>query len=547
MKRKLIATLLAVTMLLGAVGCGKQEAGDSTSSTNQTNQEESSQSDKAAGDEQQKEAGSEYRSIRVGTNEEISSLSPFAYFTTRGAADRNVYETLAIITEFGGELEGIIAKEWTVDDSGLEMDVEIYDYVHDTEGNHITAEDVVFCYEQMISQGYVTKVESVKATGDYTLHFVFTSSALGTVNDVLYDVPIVSKKAYEASTDGMAMDPVGTTCYVVTDYVIGSHVTLQKTDDYWQKDELKYSLAEGTVDEITYVTIKEVSQMNIALETGQIDAINKISDSQVTYFDPEGEYTYPDYELFSVPLTQVYCGFFSGDSSSVVSDDVNLRKAIAHAIDREALVVGLLDGRGYVTEALGLPLHKDYPAVPEDGYFTYDVDVAKEYLAASNYNGESVRILTATVGILPKYGQIIASCLQAIGINAEVCAYEAALYQTYFRTPTEFDLALTYTGSSPYCSNIWANFLCSTNNDGKTTTHGVADPKLDELVNAANSIQLHSEETVNAAQDYINEMCYAMGFFGGNQYYVADKELHIEELKYYKGYHAAWWTCVFAE
>lgn len=524
--RKPLALALSLSMAFSLAACG----GSASTATSTATSSTAGDTAESVAETSTTAESTGSHTLRVGVNCTFASMAPFTSFSIRGATDHNIYETLAILDGVGGPLTGIIAKSWETTDDGTTWNIEIYDYVHDTDGNPITASDVVWCYEQAIAAGIISKVDTITATGDYTLELKLTSNALGYFNTVMQGVNIVSQQAYEASADGFATAPIGTTQYAITDYVPGAYVTFTKTNDYWQTDESLYGpFSAATVDEITYVTIQESSQMTIALEAGTIDAMDELPNTELESFQ-EGGVDADQFTLYSIPLNQAYVTFFSGDETSAVHDDLNLRLAIAYAIDSEGLVAGVMDGLGTVVEAFGAPLFDDYPTVGAGDYFVYDPDLAAEYLAKSNYNGEAIRILCSSSTTYNKEAQVIQNYLNNIGINVEILSLDEAVVHTYSHDPTKFDMYLTRCGSSDYLATMWSSYWCAANNDGVSTRHGWVDAELEELMLTVLTEEGHTLENMNAVQQVLNDNCYGLGFFYVDSYEVWNKDTGIASI-----------------
>ncbi len=93
-------------------------------------------------------------------------------------------------------------------DAGGQSDphVEIYDYIHDWNGNPITADDIIFCYEKAIElslSGYLTSIDSIEKIDDYNIRFNLKTNYIMTIENILNAIDIVSQKEYEASADRM--------------------------------------------------------------------------------------------------------------------------------------------------------------------------------------------------------------------------------------------------------------------------------------------------------------------------------------------------------
>ena len=108
---------------------------------------------------------------------------------------------------------------------------------------------------------------------------------------VLTSTYVVSKKAYDASTDGFSTDIVSTSPYKVTEFVSGPSLTFEKREDYWQKESLIDPALSSNLDKVTYTLIKEASQQQVALETGTVDAFDSISATIVPAFEGNEQYS----------------------------------------------------------------------------------------------------------------------------------------------------------------------------------------------------------------------------------------------------------------
>ena len=139
-------------------------------------------------------AGAEAEKVVIGLTGDPGNIGPFQgmglgrigiLFTT--------YEFL--VTKTNGAMEGVLMKDYTQIDE-LTYQVEIYDYVYDQAGNHLTAADVAWCYETAKASGNLPKlgsIESVTVVSDYVAEFKFAALAAGDLNALLMECPIVTQ------------------------------------------------------------------------------------------------------------------------------------------------------------------------------------------------------------------------------------------------------------------------------------------------------------------------------------------------------------------
>ena len=254
-----------------------------------------------------------------------------------------MYETLATLS-YDKVYEPLVAKSWSLQDDGVTYDMEIYDYVTDSAGNHITADDIVWMLQACVDAGLKTcydKIDTITKTGDYTLQVKLKQNVVGAFETILTSTYVVSKAAYEADGNDFATQIVSTAPYIVTEFTAGSTMTIEKRDDYWQKPELIPAGNAANVDKITYHVITEASQAGIALETGELDGFMSLDPNTATQFVGNSTFS-----MIDTPYINGYQMFFSGDPSRTITDDVNLRQAICYAIDVDGLITGVFAGYG---------------------------------------------------------------------------------------------------------------------------------------------------------------------------------------------------------
>lgn len=469
------------------------------------------------------ESGAEHK-IRVvaGSAAEIGNLDP--YYTTGSKITwlNAVYEMLGAREGLGGELKLVLTKEVTkIDD--LTYDLELYDNIYDFNGNHIMASDVEFCYGWMKESGTVSKMgnlESMTATGDYTLRMILTNSSVGVFEDMMQR-PIVSKVEYDAADGIMSNVEVGTGPYKVTDFVSGASITLTKRDDYWQTDESARPRSQwANVDELQVKYISSSSQLAIAMQTGEIDGILYMSGADTSYFvDADGKvedgyfvHTYTDSNTY-----QLFCNM---DSASILSADKNLREGIFKAIDPQGLLDGVLDGRGTVPHDYGNSIFPDYnPAWDQEDYFSFDLSAAQALVAQSGYRGEKLTLVTYNWSPYKEMAEVIQAYLAGAGIELNILPIEQTQRDTVFADVNAWDLFLVTTTSSDYIVNCYAYLLDAKNWGGATITHYV-DDEFQNLMSIARSVDGHTQENVDAFHAYMVDSAIARGVVVNNFYSI---------------------------
>lgn len=523
MKKKIISIALVACMLVSVLaGCGKS-GGNSNGSKTQSNSSPTNSADDvkttpSATADYTKAGGA--GEVVVGISGDPQNMGPWAGMSLgRIAVLFTTYEYLVTLED--GKYYGALAKEWNqIDDTTY--DVEIYDYIHDTAGNKLTSADIVYSFETAIATknyGKLSSIVSVKALDDYNVEFKFDKTLeMGQFEDVMLECAIVAKAAYEASSDQMATDPVGTTAYKVTKYVPGSSIVFEDTGDYWQTDEsLIHNTSKHNTSKITMNVITEASQMTVAMQTNSIDISNGIPDSDIDKFKEGGQYAKGN-TVATILDNPTYDLEYNMSADSVFKDDLNLRLAIACAIDKDGLNTGAFNGNGLAVRDFANPNYPDYnTAWDSQDYYNYNIDTAKDYVGKSSYSGQKLRLMYISTPAMDMICQMVQSYLSQVGINVELSGYDSMMFQQAQYDSKAFDFIVKQNGSTNYIVNQWK--LCWDARDYEKLTGGASnftqDDKLQSLLEATLNTKTYGPDAINAFHDYLVENCYGYGLVQG--------------------------------
>lgn len=517
--KKAIALLLTLVMVMSMLAaCG----GGSDASAAKDGAEEG----KAV-------VSTEPKVLNVGIPSDIASLGPYIgsnqgqLYTLYGT----VYQYLFYRNEFAeGETHPMLGESYTESDGGLTVTVKLFENIKDSAGNAITAEDVVFSYETAEATGLYNKtfsmLDSVEALDEYTVEFKFNSTKLGNTIDQMCVVPVVDSEAYDDAAFLTA--PIATGPYVVKEYVAGSYLTLEKNENYWQTDASQNHLDSSmNADTITFKVILETAQMAIALETGDIDMAAKIAYNEISFFTDKDGNTLDGYYIESYPSHLNTNLTFNLSGDSVLSDNLALRQAIAYAINNEELVQGVLNGAGSTISSWGTSVYADYnPKWDQEDYYDYNVEMAKQKLAEAGYKeGDvTVRLIFENNANRKKAAELIQAYLLEVGINTEICAYDAALYSNYRSDFSQWDLLLDNQANSTAMASMWSTFASykyTVYNDVPVNIAGLHSDELEELVNRAVALDGHTEQDVDNLHYWMKDNVMIYGLWAEDVYMVA--------------------------
>ena len=531
MSKKLFSLLLTACMLIGLLaGCGSSDTPSKTTEAPiETTVPEATEAEvnEPAAD----------KNLVFVISSDNGDLSPFGGDSGgRHHTYRMLYDCLCASYGLGNtvkELQSQIAKSWNVVD-GTTVDVEIYDYVKDSKGNHITAEDVVYSYEQAIASGTMEKLngylDKVTATGDYTVRITLTSASKGAMEWSLTTVPIISKAWFSAASDAdKTSDPATTGAYLLKEFSSGSHTTLERNPDYWQTDESLRSYYDSQYyNTITINVLKESSMRVIALENGETDACQNVPAAEISTFLNDDGTAVDGWSVYPDENGRMNVLMFNNDNS-VFADNKELRQAVLYAIDFNSVRLGYGN-----TPTNGKPCHDFAPNIASDyldewdqeDYYDYNLDKAKELMAQAGYpdGGITVSLMyqnstTATAGLT-----VLQSYLAEVGITVELNPVDQALFNSYKYDDTKWDMIVDSKATTDFVTTVWQNVFDSNSfaNGSACFTH---DDQLQALLEAAADAEKSTDDDLRAFHNYLRDQAYAVGMFWNYSYYVAREGL----------------------
>jgi peptide/nickel transport system substrate-binding protein len=464
-----------------------------------------------------------YPKVTIAINQDPGDLKPFGVnMGSKPVIYHEIYEYLFDLVD--NNYMPVLAKGYTkVDD--LHYDVQLNDNIYDSAGNHITASDVVFSTQKLVEAGFNFKwymVGDIKAKDDYTVEYTWSKpiTDVGEIEFPWCRTVIFSQKAFEASADQFATNPVGTGPYVVKEFTSGSKVVLEANDKYWAKAKPATNHI-ANVKVIEYDLISEAAQNVIALETGAVNYSENVPTENLVDFQAGGKYA----DKFN---TNVLSGSFVNAMNTNTSEghpgaDLNFRMAVWYAIDNEAIATALRSTL-VPAKAFGTPhFASEYLAAWDTApnYInTFDPEKAKEFLAKTSYKGETLTLAFTQDPASETIATVTQGFLLNVGINTQLKGLDQAATQTVDTDPTAYDIKIFGMGGGSLIGE-W-NRVMNNHELGKDFSVGfVKDPQLQKLFETANAIDTHTPENLTALENYVLQQgyFYAVGSPRINQVY----------------------------
>ncbi|KAA3442083.1 ABC transporter substrate-binding protein [Mesorhizobium sp. SARCC-RB16n] len=304
-------------------------------------------------------------------------------------------------------------------------EIVLRDNVKFHDGSTMTADDVVFSLSPERLRGekapgaavfanFLSSIADVQKVDDQTIRLVTATEDPVFANRLgAWGSQIVSAKAWNAAKnyDAWAAKPIGTGPYKIGDVRTGDEITLVAHDDYWG--------GQPPFASIRFKRLPEIAARIAGLKAGDYDIVTDVTPDHISEIDgvsglavTGGEAMWFRFLTFA-PL------------KTPVLKDVNLRRALAFAIDRDALADGLWNGRAKALNGWQLPI---FGAIndPERKGVSFDPAMVKELLAKSSYKGEEIPY--PTVGTYYPMqladNQALVEMWKAAGINVKLMMCE---------------------------------------------------------------------------------------------------------------------------
>ncbi len=348
--------------------------------------------------------------ITIGQQLEPPHLDPTS--AAAGAIDgvvySNVFEGLTRFASDGSIVPGL-AKSWDISDDGLTYTFHLVKGVKFHDGTTFDAEDVKFSLDRARAEDSANAqkalfkgIASVDVVDPMTVKVTLSNQNGAFLFNMAWgDAVIVAPESIE----GIKTNPVGTGAFKFDNWVQGDHIDLVKNPDYW-----------GTPAQLDKVTFKYISDPTAAFAAMMAEDIDVFP----AFPAPEN---LPQFD--ADPRFKVLVGSTEGETILAMNnkmppfDNVKVREAVAHAINRQEIVDGAMFGYGTPIGTHFAPHHPDY--VDLTGQSNYDTAKAKALLAEAGLTAPiKVKMTLPPPSYARRGGEIIAAQLRQVGFDPQI-------------------------------------------------------------------------------------------------------------------------------
>ncbi|UWR40070.1 ABC transporter substrate-binding protein [Phaeobacter inhibens] len=343
-----------------------------------------------------------------------------------GAIDQvlysNVFEGLTRFMGDGSVVPGL-AQSWEISEDGLSYTFTLQDGVTFHDGTTMDAEDVKFSLDRARAEdstnaqkALFADIASVDVVDPLTVKLTLSQANGNLLFNLAWgDAVIVAPE----TIDTIKTAPIGTGAFTFTNWVQGDRIDLARNPDYW-----------GEAPALSAATFKFISDPTAAFAAMMAEDIDAFS----AFPAPEN---LPQFE--ADPRFQVLIGSTEGETILSINnkqapfDNPKVRAAVAHAIDRQAIIDGAMFGYGTPIGTHFAPHNPAY--VDLTGTSAHDPEKSRALLAEAGLaDGFTTTLHLPPPSYARRGGEIIAAQLAEVGITAEIINVEWAQWlETVFR------------------------------------------------------------------------------------------------------------------
>jgi peptide/nickel transport system substrate-binding protein len=411
----------------------------------------------------------------------------------------NIFEGLTRIDR-NGEVKPALAESWTVSDDGLVYTFRLHEGVTFHDGTTFDSADVKFSLDRAMAEdstnaqkGLFAPIAAVEAPDAKTVVITLKQATGNLLFNLGWgDAVIVAPESAAENKN----TPVGTGPFKFDRWVKGDRIEISRNARYWGEPA---KLASATIK-----IIPDPAAATAALLAGDVDAF-------ANFPAPEALPQFEDDPRFTVVI-----GSTEGETILAMNnahpplDDIRVRRALAHAIDRKAVVDGAMFGYGTPIGSHFAPHHPAYVDLTER--YAFDPEKAKALLGEAGHgNGLTLSLKLPPPSYARRGGEVVASQLAAIGIKTDIQQVEWAQWLEQVFKAKDYDLTIV-SHTEPMDIGIYArdDYYFNYQDAGFKALM----TKLDATVDESARYEILAEAQEKLAEDSVNVFLFQLAKHG---------------------------------
>ncbi len=382
--KRVLALFLLAIMMVSAVGCSSGTPASSASSA-------------SAGDTAGTSSGASAPTSIVAPVDWPTLIDPgVGSKGSDSTAIANLYDSLTFPNS-DSSISPLVATDWDVSEDGTVYTFHLRDDVVFHSGNKLTASDVKFSMDRMLTLGegygylFVGTVTATEVVDDYTIKFTLANPS-GLFPNMLIRLYILDEKLVmeninptgsygeygDYGKEWLLTNDAGSGPYKVQEMRTEEYLIIEKYADYWQGWDGK----EAAPDTVKLMGGIDTTNMRTLLSRGDID----FSDDAQTMEMYETLEAMDGIDLVRAPMGVNFNACLN--TKLAPTDDIHVRKAMAYATDYDTIINDIYAGSIKATGPI--PVGMAGSLTQAESPYTFDLEKAKAELAQSPYYNQLI-------------------------------------------------------------------------------------------------------------------------------------------------------------
>lgn len=382
----------------------------------------------------------------------------------------NLYNTLFRYTETYGEIAPDLVTEWSLaqDDRTYTFHLRTDARFH-ASGRPVTADDVIYSIgrirELAVRANHFDAVARMDAPDSATLVIELEQPVAPFRTFLAYPMnAVVDREVVEANDGSLDVVDAGSGPFRLVEWRKGRHLLLEAFADYHLPDRPR-------VDRVRIRPIDDETARLAALEVGEVHLVLDVPVKDVAALEDR-----PELVVESVGGT--FWEYIGLNTRRPPLDDARVRRAIATAVDRDALNELVKFGRARPLTGGHIPephwAHADFVMYREP-----DPDAARTLLDEAGYDGRTLELMVgSSFPYQVQAAQVIKQQLEAVGVAVEIRAMESGVFFDALGSG-DFDMTvvgwLGFVDPDEWCYNLF-------HTGAKWNQQGYSNARVDELL-----------------------------------------------------------------
>ena len=425
--------------------------------------------------------------------------------TTVDATSQQIYDGLVDYDAKSGEMIPSLATSWTISDDEkvytfeLRTGVQFHHSPRFTPSRNFNADDVLFSFNRIIdnsnpyhfvsktgypffeSIGFTQLINNIEKIDDYRVAFHLKQKDASFLSNLATGFAVILSQEYAdnlyQSGEPEQLDrlAIGTGPFRLVDYVKNDFIRYYRNHHYWR--------VTPNVEQLVFdITPKSTTRL-AKLITGDcnISALPKAGELQVV-IDKE------DLEVDSLPGFNV--AFWAFNTERIPLNDVRVRRALAHAIDKENILRAVYQKTA--VEAVGILPPLSWAYSTNESLIDYNPAKARELLQEAGVTDLSIDIWAMPVARIynpnaHKTAELIQADLAHIGVKVNIVTYDWSVFNRKLSNHTYDSVLIGWNADNSDPDNFFTPILSCASANSSSNRSRWCDPQFDAILNEAKS------------------------------------------------------------